>query len=119
VCAHIRFSDAGNDGLTTRSFGRRPKSAKARNRGGGWYGGGAAGYGDLAARSSARVMKRGRGETDFAWQDRHDWEHERAAGVLHDEILSVLVVIAQPSDVATRASTVSAEAASAIGAVAQ
>jgi putative ABC transport system substrate-binding protein len=27
-----RFSDAGNDGLTTRSGGRRPKSAKARNR---------------------------------------------------------------------------------------
>ena len=28
-----RFSDAGNDDLTTRSGGRRPKSAKARNRG--------------------------------------------------------------------------------------
>ena len=27
-----RFSDAGNDDLTTRSGGRRPKSAKARNR---------------------------------------------------------------------------------------
>jgi len=38
-----RFSDAGNDDLTTRSGGRRPKSAKARNRGGGWCGGGAAG----------------------------------------------------------------------------
>jgi len=40
-------------------------------------------------------------------------------GVLHDEIVSVLVVITQQSDVATRASTVSAEAASVIGAVAQ
>jgi hypothetical protein len=30
-----RFSDAGNDDLTTRSGGRRPKSAKARNRVGG------------------------------------------------------------------------------------
>jgi hypothetical protein len=30
-----RFSAAGNDDLTTRSGGRRPKSAKARNRGGG------------------------------------------------------------------------------------
>jgi len=28
-----RFSDAGNDDLTTRCGGRRPKSAKARNRG--------------------------------------------------------------------------------------
>src|SRR6516165_1760089 len=28
-----RFSDAGNDDLTTRSGGRRPKSAKARSRG--------------------------------------------------------------------------------------
>jgi hypothetical protein len=28
-----RFSDAGNDDLTTRSGNRRPKSAKARNRG--------------------------------------------------------------------------------------
>jgi hypothetical protein len=28
-----RFSDAGNDDLATRSGGRRPKSAKARNRG--------------------------------------------------------------------------------------
>jgi hypothetical protein len=27
-----RFSDAGNDDLTTRCGGRRPKSAKARNR---------------------------------------------------------------------------------------
>ena len=27
-----RFSDAGNDDLTTRSGCRRPKSAKARNR---------------------------------------------------------------------------------------
>jgi hypothetical protein len=30
-----RFSDAGNDDLTTRSGDRRPKSAKARNRVGG------------------------------------------------------------------------------------
>jgi hypothetical protein len=28
-----RFSDAGSDDLTTRYGGRRPKSAKARNRG--------------------------------------------------------------------------------------
>src|SRR6476620_6746120 len=28
-----RFSDAGNDDLATRSGSRRPKSAKARNRG--------------------------------------------------------------------------------------
>jgi len=33
LCALCRFSDAGNDDLTTRCGGRRPKSAKARNRG--------------------------------------------------------------------------------------
>src|SRR5262245_41560926 len=38
-----RFSDAGNDDLATRSGGRRPKSAKARNRIGRRYTGGAAG----------------------------------------------------------------------------
>ena len=38
-----RFSAAGDDDLATRSAGRRPKSAKARSRGGGWCGGGAAG----------------------------------------------------------------------------
>jgi hypothetical protein len=38
-----RFSDAGNDDLTTRSGGRRPKSAKARNRAGRWYAASAAG----------------------------------------------------------------------------
>jgi hypothetical protein len=37
-----RFSDAGNDDLATRSGGRRPKSAKARNRVGKQYAGGAA-----------------------------------------------------------------------------
>jgi hypothetical protein len=44
-----RFSDAGMTRLSTRCGGRRPKSAKARNRGK-WGTGGAAGaYGDLAA----------------------------------------------------------------------
>ena len=33
LCAMCRFLDAGNDDLTTRSDGRRPKSAKARSRG--------------------------------------------------------------------------------------
>ena len=33
LCALCRFSDAGNDTLTARSGGRRPKTAKARNRG--------------------------------------------------------------------------------------
>jgi hypothetical protein len=40
-----RFSDAGNDDLTTRCGGRRPKSAKARNRVGRWWTSGAAGVG--------------------------------------------------------------------------
>jgi hypothetical protein len=35
VCRLVcRFSDAGKPSLSTRSGGRRPKSAKARNRGG-------------------------------------------------------------------------------------
>jgi hypothetical protein len=38
-----RVSDAGNDDLATRSGDRRPKSAKARNRGVRWCGGSAAG----------------------------------------------------------------------------
>jgi len=38
-----RFSDAGNDDLTTRSGDRRPKSAKAGNRVGRWRAGSAAG----------------------------------------------------------------------------
>jgi hypothetical protein len=38
-----RFSDAGSTDLTTRSAGRRPKSAKARNRVGRQWDGGAAG----------------------------------------------------------------------------
>jgi hypothetical protein len=40
--------------LTTRSGGRRAKSAKARNRGGGWYAGSGAGYGDLAVMRERR-----------------------------------------------------------------
>ena len=44
-----RFSDAGMTRLSTYCGDRRPKSAKARNRGK-WGTGGAAGaYGDLAA----------------------------------------------------------------------
>ena len=87
-----RFSDAGNDDLTIRSGGRRPKSAKARNRGCGRQECRGR-YGDLAAGSGARVMQRGSGETDFALEHGHDWERERASGVLHDGILSLLVVI--------------------------
>ena len=42
-----RFSDAGNDDLTARSGDRRPKSAKARNRGGRAPRRGRGLYGDL------------------------------------------------------------------------
>jgi hypothetical protein len=53
-------------------------------------------------------MKRDNGESDWliAWGY---WERERAAAVLHDEILSVLVVITQQSGVAARALRRSAE----------
>ena len=43
------------DDLTTRSSGRRPQSAKARNRGDGSCDGRAASYGDLATRRDGRV----------------------------------------------------------------
>src|SRR6516164_8605753 len=42
-CAVRRFSAAGDCDLTTRGDGRRLKSAKARNRGGEWCDGSAAG----------------------------------------------------------------------------
>jgi len=66
-------------------------------------------YGDLAAGSGAGVMERRSGETDFGSSRACDWGRGRAAGILHDEILSVLVVITQQSDAATRASTLSPE----------
>jgi hypothetical protein len=49
VCSCAGFQPPVIPELTTRCGGRRLKSAKARNRGGGWYGGSAAGYGELAA----------------------------------------------------------------------
>jgi hypothetical protein len=59
-----RFSDAGSIDLTTRSAGRRPKSAKARNRFRRQWEGGAAGgrrskkgYGDLVAGQSFRRFR--------------------------------------------------------------
>jgi hypothetical protein len=62
-------------------------------------------YGDFAAGSGVRMMERGGGAVDL--------ESERAAavaaGVLRDKILRVLVVMPQSSDVATRASRLSAE----------
>src|SRR2546428_719029 len=50
-----RFSAAGEHDLSARSDDRRLKSAKARNRGGGWYDGSAAGYGDLGTRLDLKV----------------------------------------------------------------
>jgi hypothetical protein len=48
--------------LSTRCGGRRLKSAKARNRGGGWCDESAAGYGDFAtAGASRRSARRERG----------------------------------------------------------
>jgi hypothetical protein len=48
-------------------------------------------------------MERGGGAVDLASWHEPDWEGERAAGssgVLHDEILRVLVVMTRQSDVA-------------------
>ena len=101
-----------DDGLSTRCCSRRPKSAKARNRGGErWRC--RVRYGDFAAGSGVRMMERGGGAVDLALWHERDGESERAAavaaGVLRDKILRVLVVMPQSSDVATRASRLSAE----------
>ena len=68
-----RFSDAGNADLTARCDGRRPKSAKARNRVGRWCCGGAASsrrcrrhYGDLEPRLSRIMPRRDEGCDWFA-----------------------------------------------------
>ena len=70
-------------------------------------------YGDFAAGFGVRMMERGGGAVDLALWHEHDGESERAAavaaGVLRDKILRVLVVMPQSSDVATRASRLSAE----------
>jgi hypothetical protein len=104
----VRFSDAGMTKLSPRSIGRRPKSAKARNRDCGrqWCGGR---YGDLVAGSGARVMKRGGAGTRFSSQHEHDWGRERAACVLRNEVAVFLVVIARATGVAARASALWAE----------
>ena len=77
------------------------------------WGGGAAGYGDFSAGSGVRVKERDGGAIDLASWHEPDGEGERAAGVaagvLHDEILRGLVVIKRRSDVAARASRLSAE----------
>jgi hypothetical protein len=76
-------------------------------------GGGAAGYGDFATGSGVPVMERGGSAVDLASWHEPDGEGERAAGVaagvLHDEILRGLVVMKRQSDVAARASRLSAE----------
>jgi hypothetical protein len=58
-------------------------------------------YGDFAAGCGARVMQRGSSETHLASSHGHDWERERAAGALRDEVLRLLAVMTQQSDVAT------------------
>jgi hypothetical protein len=57
----VGFRPPAITNLSTRCCGRRLKSAKAGNRGGGWYDGSAAGYGDLIGRlEERRVARRSR-----------------------------------------------------------
>ena len=93
---------------TTRSGGRRPKSAKARNRGM-WGTVGAAGYGDLAAGSGAWVLQRGGWETGFASLEARELRRDRAAGILPEVILSLWVSITEQFCMARQASPLSAE----------
>jgi hypothetical protein len=103
-----RFSDAGMTGPSTRRGGRRPKSAKARNRGRerqrcrGHYG-------DLAAGSGAREWRRGGRQTCFAWLKERDLKRDRAVRVVGAAIVGFWVVIAQATGAATRTSALSAQ----------
>ena len=58
-----RFSDAGSTDLTTRSAGRRPKSAKARNRVERQWEGGAAG--ERRSKKAMEIWSRDRASGDL------------------------------------------------------
>src|SRR6516162_3577527 len=98
-----RFSDAGMVGLSTRSSGRRPKSAKARNRG-------------MWAAAVPRVLwgfgHELRCACDDAKRQRDPFCHVGGStieqqGILSDEILGFFFVIAQQSGVARQAAALS------------
>ena len=91
--------------MLLRPAAEKRQGTKSRDVGGG----GAAGYGDLAAGSVVRVEERSGDEAHLASWDEHDGERKRAAWVLHEEILRILVLMPHQSDVATRASMLSGE----------
>jgi hypothetical protein len=74
-CSHLRprlcrFLGRLDDAPFTRADGRRPRSAKARNRGR-WSVVGAAGYGELAAEGIVRMVDSGAAVGGDRWVGRH------------------------------------------------
>jgi hypothetical protein len=63
----------------------------------------------IAAGSGMRVLERSDGGAWLASWAGHDGERKRAAGILQEEILRILVLMTRQSDVATRALGLSAE----------
>ena len=94
-----RRDDAARHALRWPAAEKR-QGTKSRDVGGGVAAGA---YGDFAAGSVVRVEERSGSEAHLASWDGHDGERERAAGVLQDEILRVLVLMTRRSDVAARA----------------
>ena len=94
-----RFSDAGMTRLSTRSDGRRPKSAKARNRGM-WGTGGAAGAMGILprGRASAGFERSGCGDRLFASQAWLWYRCERADCTLPDGICGATAAQSERDD---------------------
>jgi hypothetical protein len=74
-------------GLSPRCCGRRPKSAKARNRV--MWGVAVPRAMGILPRAQACGWRNGADEAHLALWDEHDGERKRAAWVLHEEILRV------------------------------
>ena len=86
-----RFSDAGRHDLTPRLGGRRPKSAKAGNRGMG-DDGGAAGMGNLPRGHGLMRCNNAAARARLPRGHELDWSRERATGFLLALTVSFCVV---------------------------
>jgi hypothetical protein len=85
MSAHVQVFGRRNDGLSTRSDGRRPKSAKAGNRG--WERRWCRNYGDFAAGAGVDVAERGGKVRNFAARHGRELGCERVTDRLSNAIL--------------------------------
>jgi hypothetical protein len=85
VASCAGFSDAGMTTSSTGCGGRRPRSAKARNRGR-WAGWCSGRYGDLAAGSGLRRLERSGRRNRFCRESDGACRHRRVGWTLHDKI---------------------------------